>query len=73
VHQTLDYTLDNTKKAENFCCRGQKEKGKVSHEFFSASGRASKSIFLYIILLFQTLFLPPDAAPDCGNPPDYLI
>jgi hypothetical protein len=36
--------LDNTKRAENFYCKGQREKGTVSPEFFSASGRVSKSI-----------------------------
>jgi hypothetical protein len=68
VHQTLD----NIKRAENFCCRGQREKARAFSEFFSASGRVSKSIFLYIILLLQSLFLPPDAAPDCRHLPDYL-
>jgi hypothetical protein len=69
VHQTLD----NTKRAENFCCKGLREKGRVSPKFFSTSERVSKSIFLYIILLLETLFLLPDAAPDCGHPPDYLF
>jgi hypothetical protein len=47
VHQTLD----NTKRAENFYCRGQREKSRASPDFLSVSRRISKSIFLYFILL----------------------
>jgi hypothetical protein len=47
----VQQTLDNTKRAENFCCRGQREKGRASPDFLSVSGRVSKSISLYFILL----------------------
>jgi hypothetical protein len=49
VHQTLDKTLDkNTKRAENFCCRAQREQSREPLKFLSASGTFSSHMMQFL-------------------------
>ena len=80
VHQILDKTLDkNTKRAENFCCRAQREQSRAPLKFLSASGTFSSRLMQFLTaairliiksLLFTLSFLMPkkealEAAADC--------
>ena len=59
VHQRLD----NTKRAENFCCRASESRA-GRPRFLSVSGRVSKSIFLYI---FYSIILSPVSLVLCSS------